>query len=205
MILITYWYDVPEILETGAVQKRKNLHPQLRSLVLENVSSSTTVGRIQQRIYQHLRVPPSHQALEQCSGKGKATPTGKRNVMQEEENVTADPTNASDTLAELGIEVKQKSYSKSKLPCTFHLRTRISVHDYAHVQGKFYKKFNQDGTYHRDTVVEALSNSFTSQLILYMWKKHWITRFVLICFILVALLSLYQSLWTAVEKYGYEL
>jgi hypothetical protein len=38
-----------------------------------------------------------------------------------------------------------------------------------------------------------------------MWKKHVITRFVLICFILVACLSLFQSFLNVSLLFGYDI
>ena len=204
MIKITYWYNVPEILETGAVQQAKAVHPQMKSLVLDQLTNNTTFGDVQNQIWRQLKVPPSHQALEQRGGKGKAKRTNMAGTNDDHLPVATDR-----LLEDLGIDIhfqtKQKTYSKTKMACTFHLRTRISVHDYVHSTGKFYKKFDHDGKYHRDTVGEALMKSFTAQLVLWMWKKHWITRFVLTCFFLVGMISLCQTVLNVGARYGYEL
>ena len=204
MIKITYWYNVPEILETGAVQQAKAVHPQMKSLVLDQLTNNTTFGDVQNQIWRQLKVPPSHQALEQRGGKGKAKRANMAGTNDDHLPVATDR-----LLEDLGIDIhfqtKQKTYSKTKMACTFHLRTRISVHDYVHSTGKFYKKFDHDGKYHRDTVGEALMKSFTAQLVLWMWKKHWITRFVLTCFFLVGMISLCQTVLNVGARNNYEL
>ena len=72
------------------------------------------------------------------------------------------------------------------------MRTRIAVRDYAH-GGKFYETYREDGGYRRETLSEALSKSWSVQLVIWAFNKHWITRFALITFAVTSLVSLAQQ------------
>ena len=92
------------------------------------------------------------------------------------------------------------------------LRTKVEglIYEYEVLNGPSlaevtFEGFDHNGKYHRDTVGEALMKSFTAQLVLWMWKKHWITRFVLTCFFLVGMISLCQTVLNVGARYGYEL
>jgi hypothetical protein len=215
MVLITYWYDIPEVLDTGQIRKQKHsITPTLKSILLDNLNDTTTIEDVKNKLYQVLKVPPTHQALEQLLGKRKP-----KDPMKNEFTESSSDTqfyNQQLLVKDLGMtltKTKQKtkkdssdtSKAKGDQKPSFHLRTRIAVKDYQEVTGKFYSKFNRNGSYHRETIFEAMSNSFTSQLIFWMWKKHFITRLALVAFALVGLLSLVQSLVEVGARLGYEL
>ena len=201
VISITFWYNVAEITDNGEVRKLKKSEPPptLKSLVLDGLSDTTTVDDVKRFIYLKLKVPPSHQALEQREGTRK-----KRRVLDdpmEEATPTSFHVLPTDRLVgDLGMTLQPSS--KTKLKTSFHLRTRITVKDYSETTGKFYRKFDEDGSYHKETVLEAMSKSFTSQLIAWMWRKHFITRLALISFAIVALLSLIQTIAELGKKMG---
>jgi hypothetical protein len=203
MIMISFWYDIPEITEKGhIVQKKKGVQPTMKSIILTNLTKESTFEHVQQLLWKKLKIPPSHQALEQIGGRRKTKPT---NDVMKERHYESYPKPHEKLIDDLGINIYPKKKNKEHFKKTFHLRTRISVYDYSNVNGKFYNRFNFDGSYHHQTIMEAISSSYTSTLIMYMWKKHVITRFVLICFILVACLSLFQSFLNVSLLFGYDI
>jgi len=202
VISITFWYNVAEITDNGEVRKLKKSEPPptSKSLVLDGLSDTTTVDDVKRFIYLKLKIPPSHQALEQREGTRK-----KRRVPDDpmEEAPTSFHMLPTDRLVgDLGMTLQPTTLSKTKLITSFRLRTRITIKDYSETTGKFYGKFDEDGSYHKETVLEAMSKSFTSQLIAWMWRKHFITRLALISFAIVALLSLIQTLAELGKKMG---
>jgi len=194
MILVTYWYDIPEIPdnETTNNTTTKSKPNKIDSIVLDNITDKTTIKDIKDQLYKHLKVPPTHQSLEQPTGTKKRQKSNPMVDSSEYKNIFSNDDDL--VIADLGVVLQKKTFSKSKMTATFRLKTRIAVQDYHLSSGKFFRKFNYDGSYHRETISEAMSKSFTSQLFFWMWKKHFITRLALIAFLLVGLLSLLQTL-----------
>ena len=64
--------------------------------------------------------------------------------------------------------------------------------DYAR-GGQFYRTYREDGGYRRETLVEALSKSWSFQMVQWAFNKHWITRFALITFLITSLVGFVQQ------------
>lgn len=195
--------------------RRRTTKFRRRLLVVDGLTSACTVEDVSTIIYKKLRVPSTHGRLsllvrslrkdvrdkieKETDGGDVAQaerPTFSRQMLGEL-GVVLHPESAVATFRENGPvgdprKTQKRSATAAKITPAFHLRTRIAVKDY-NVGGKFYNAFAEDGGYRRETLVEALSKSWSVQIVKWMFNKHWITRLVLITFIITSLVGLAQQ------------
>ena len=219
-LLVSYLYGFPEIaMETGerrmpprrkGKSKKKDRQKKIegegeddidmvmneeerdlfkrRLLVVPDLTSASTVGDVYAHIYRELRVPATHGELSVLV---RSLRRDVRNTaaMSSEEL----PTRSYQMLGEIGVVLHSGSSVVANATPAFHLRTRIAIKDYA-PGGQFFNTYREDGGYRRETLSEALSKSWSVQLVIWAYNKHWVTRFALITFIITSLVGLAQQL-----------
>eukprot|EP00946_MAST-07B_sp_MAST-7B-sp1_P001834 g1834.t1 len=178
-----------ENAENSATRKR-------RLLVVRGLTSASTVGDVAAHIYRELSVPATHgelnllvRSLDRDSAGGAASHA--RGSGDDQSTTSERRTWSHQTLKDIGVVLHPESAISSATPA-FHLRTRIAVRDYG-PGGKFYRTYREDGGYRRETLSEALSKSWSYQLVLWAFNKHWITRFALITFVITSLVGFAQQ------------
>lgn len=211
-LLVSYLYDFPEIDmgtgerrkpppptggERGKGKKKKTLGAdesaprfKRRLLVVPGLTSASTLRDVSAHIYRELRVPATHAELSLLVRSLRRDI--RVAVMADADAGGEKPTWSDQMLGELGVVLHPDSAISSATPA-FHLRTRIAVKDYAH-GGKFFETYREDGGYRRETLLQALSKSWSAQLVIWAFNKHWITRFVLITFAITSLVGLAQQI-----------
>jgi hypothetical protein len=161
-----------------------------RLLVVRGLTSASTVGDVSACIYRELRVPPNHAELSVLV-RSLREDVRRASAADADGGASEKPTWSRQMLGEIGVVLHPESAVTAATPA-FHLRTRIAVKDYA-PGGQFFETYREDGGYRRETLSQALSKSWSVQLVLWAFNKHWITRFALITFAITSLVGLAQQ------------
>ena len=213
-VICTYVPDRPEINHDGTVgaegnatasssastrrRKRRPASGACTAIALDGLTPASTVEDVAGRIFAALLVPPSHQYLEVRTRHLRKPASSSSSASSASSPSTGDPmvfAPRTATLASLGVVMQAPPGKDTEgLPAAFHLRTRIAVKEYG-PGGLFHNKYRRDGEYRRETLTEAMSNSYSVTLVVWMWNKHWVTRFILICFILSSLVASANSVF----------
>ena len=154
----------------------------------------STVGDVAAHIYRELHVPATHGELSllvRSLARDSGAASHARGGGDDQSATSERHTWSHQTLGEIGVVLHPESAISSATPA-FHLRTRIAVRDYGR-GGKFHRTYREDGGYRRETLSEALSKSWSYQLVLWAFNKHWITRFALITFVITSLVGFAQQ------------